>query len=422
MASTIVAGYRYRLLLYSALAICGALSRSTAEERTLAVDSASSSNVPTAGIRGHNAEAVAFSPDGRLVAAAFGGAPSDPLTTKLPAASGVLIWETESGKLLSTHGEYGDILKLRFSHDGKSLVYSRIYTPGDSVDDDVVVALDVTTGKTLTRFRNDSVFGVAMNNQVFVQRGQHCESFNLRGANNKGRKVHTDDFAFEHLSMSADGSRFAAAQRIGEPIVRDDGTPSLAKRSMLKGLGLFDTNNHQAIVEVQSDELNSCTALRLSPDGKRLITVHKNLVRFWDTSSLKEIQVLRVPFNGYVCPAFSPDGKQLALLTQQVLSATWKYTNTATGLATKLESIGDRTELWMYDIETAKVDRRWTFENGAFPTWHWGTNVLDHDPRRVAFSPDGRYLLVGCNDVVLINATTGKVVRKYDRNQSASAF
>src|SRR3954454_21162458 len=64
--------------------------------------------IPAREHRTDNAEAVAVSPDGRLVAAGFGG-PSNGRFPLRPNGGGLALWEADTGRLVRAVGEYGDI-------------------------------------------------------------------------------------------------------------------------------------------------------------------------------------------------------------------------------------------------------------------------------------------------------------------------
>ena len=103
-----------------------------------------------------NAQSVAVSADGRYVAAGFGGPLKDRFPQN-PNGGGVFVWERETGKFVFARGEFGDIIKLGFSRDGRYLAYSRVYTPGDSIEANGTVLVDLTTGKVVKGWRGSRV-------------------------------------------------------------------------------------------------------------------------------------------------------------------------------------------------------------------------------------------------------------------------
>jgi WD40 repeat protein len=87
---------------------------------------------------------VAFSPDGKWVAAGGAGPPQiglDAISTTLPTknASEIRLWDRATGRLVwSTLGELGEVHSLAFAPDGNALAFC---------DDEVVCVLDAHTGR-----------------------------------------------------------------------------------------------------------------------------------------------------------------------------------------------------------------------------------------------------------------------------------
>src|SRR5262245_8033815 len=75
--------------------------------------------------------------------------------------------------------------------------------------------------------------------------------------------------------------------------------------------------------------------------------------------------------------AFSPDGKTMAVLVDRLETAT----------------------LWIWDVQTGKNLRRFTL------------NVRTSGS--LMFTPDGRLLVIGLEEVYLLDSTTAKTVRKF---------
>src|SRR5262245_12039480 len=70
---------------------------------------------------GPGAVAVAVSADGKRVAAGFNGGGTGADGTR----GAVRVWEVETGKLVTAAPTRGDILKVAFGPDGKSVVWGR---------------------------------------------------------------------------------------------------------------------------------------------------------------------------------------------------------------------------------------------------------------------------------------------------------
>jgi dipeptidyl aminopeptidase/acylaminoacyl peptidase len=110
--------------------------------------------VPAVKHKGDNAAAVAISADGALVAAAYGG----PSTARFPlegTTGGLWVWDRKTGKQLYSLKEFGSILRVEFSRDGRCLAYTRIYTPGDSIHTARTALIDWKAGKVVHHWEAD---------------------------------------------------------------------------------------------------------------------------------------------------------------------------------------------------------------------------------------------------------------------------
>lgn len=362
-----------------------------------------------------NAQAVAFSPDGKRVAAAFGG-PSNGRFPLEPRGGGVAVWDTATGKLLAWAGEYGDIIRLEFSPDGKSLLYGRVYTPGDSIDDDVVVVLDPETGKSRKRWSGSATFAVQPRGGLVLVGSGECQTFDLDKFQPQGRLP----VPVRCLAASLDGSTLAAIHIVKEPLTRGGQVVPGVFSMIPKGLGLFDLAGLKQKDRTEYDQLRSCFGLALAPDGKLLATGHPlGIVRVWDTAKLAEPRKLEVGGKSQALPRFSPDGKTLTVLTQPANATRWNYNpKDPSGFDLKRQQADAGCDLIFHDVATLQPVRRWRFEDGRFGTWYARSGNSDlypeHNPARLAFSPDGKHVLVGCNGVVLVESATGKVVRQFE--------
>lgn len=369
-----------------------------------------------------NAHSVAFSRDGRLVSAGFGG----PATNRIPVqANGgyVVIWEAETGKVVQSSGEYGDIINLQFTSDNKAWLHSRVYTPGDSVDDNVSCLMHIADGKVLRRWSTSNSFVAAVSpvgHQIAIAEGREiCRIYDSTSpaqtaADPRGLSV-ADSYSGRCLAFSPDGATLVAVHGVLEPIVKADGTIARGRAIRTKGLTVFDSANWTARQSSVSDELLGCTALDVSRDGRWIATGHaQGIVRVWDGRTLQKSHELNLHTDTAVLPRFAPDGLTLAVLTQPANSPVWRYADTPSGFEFGREQVGTACELVIYQTDGFAELRRFRFQDGTFRTYHANGPRESLNPARMAFSPDGKQILVGCNGVVLIDAETGKIVRQYD--------
>lgn len=378
-------------------------------------------SVPAVEHRTGNAQSVAFSRDGRLVAAGFGG----PATRRIPVrADGgmIVIWETATGDVVRTSREYGDIINLRFSHDGKAWLHSRVYTPGDSVDDNVSCITSISDGSLIRRWSGHDSHVAASSptgGQIAIAQGRDiCRIFDASRPDQPPADARSlsvaDSYTGRCLAFSPRGELLVAVHGVLEPIVRDDGKPARGRAIRTKGLTIFNATSWTVRTSTVSDELLACTALDVSRAGRWIATGHaRGIVRVWDGQTLQLSQQLNLDTETAVLPRFSPDGRTLAVLTQPANSPVWRYADTPSGFEFGRRQVGTTCELVLYDTAGYGVRRHFRFQDGTFRTYHANRPQESLNPSRLAFSPDGRQILVGCNGVILLDTDTGRIVRQY---------
>lgn len=151
-----------------------------------------------------------------------------------------------------------------------------------------------------------------------------------------------------------------------------------------------------------------------APDGRTLATASKDgTVRVWDVFTGQVRALLRGHEGGVACVAFAPDGRTLAsggldgtivfwdLVAGNVQRRCTGHTDHVRALAfspdgATLASCGGTKLLCFWDVASGR-------SRTAIP--------LPESPLSLAFSPDGRWLAVGCDiDLHLHEASTGKRV------------
>jgi WD40 repeat protein len=137
-----------------------------------------------------------------------------------------------------------------------------------------------------------------------------------------------------------------------------------------------------AVARLGTVRLRPAHCLAFSPDGKTLATAEVGLIRFWDAATGRQVSQIAPRFHEEFCGAgflaFSPDGHRLAALGRGHEVGVW---NVRTG-----------ERLFCVELHTE------------------GCVALPSN-ERLAFTPDGRMLWAGSNDVAFaLDAATGKVM------------
>ena len=226
---------------------------------------------------------IAFSPDGKMVAAAGGGPQRD---------GEIKVWDTQSYQLLKTMRGHKDcIYSVAWSPDGK-LLASGSY-------DRAVKLWDATTGKEVRNLQDhiDAVFAVA-----FSPDGKHLASAS------QDRTVKIWDVAtgkrLYTLSDASDGLTSVAYSPSGEQIA----AVGYDKTIYVWRLTEDDGHLNQSLIAGE----DSLLALVWSPDGKVIITSSSDgSIRFRDTK-LDLMGVIDRQPDWVEAIAMSPDGKWLA--------------------------------------------------------------------------------------------------------------
>jgi len=337
-----------------------------------------------------NAQSVAFSPDGRFVAGGFGG-PGRAQTRVAPATGRVVVWEAATGRVVRWWPEHGDILRVAFDKDGRSLAYTRIYTPGDSVDDDKFVVVDVDSGDVLHERPSMAQFAVAAEANLIVvdeRRPPKLVAYDLA----KFEPQWSLDAPYaQAVAVSPDAAVVAAVHstppRAAAPAVRTR-TLSVFRRA------------DDARLELDSTDFADCRQIALSADVKLVATENNDgVVRLWDAVSLAKVAERPVGFEGHVQPVFAADGELL--------------------VGTQPRARGDDTAClvaWL-GRPAWEIKRTWLLADGGFATWYarfQGSAAPERNPARFAVSPDGKFLLVGASGLSLVEIATGRVVRRFD--------
>ncbi len=319
--------------------------------------------VPTLrGFRGYVYN-MAFSPDGRLLAAACGDH-----WYHVEAPGCVKVWEVATGKELHSFQGFGVFFAVAFSPDGKLLAAggadkepkNRMGLSGGTT------VWDLATGAEARTIRGPRVFSLAFaeggDDLVIgdragvgvwsIAQGIERRRFDARafqGGSNSG---------LHRLAFSPDRRRLAAGAFVWD----------------------FATGGHLLTLPKQVNRYGLC----FSPDGKQLATScggYENqlgAIKVYEAAGGKETLALQGGSTDVFCVVFSPDG-------QRLVSAGGQWNETMTLRSTFQARQPADVAVW--DLATGKRVFTLRGHNGAVHS--------------VAFSPDGKTLASGGTDAVI---------------------
>jgi WD40 repeat protein len=223
---------------------------------------------------------LAYSPDGRLVAAAH-ETPRD--------AGDIRVWRTDTGEQVQAFGDHGlGAVTVAFSPDGTRL----LTTSGD----EMLMAWDVHTGRQLMAIfarhqsllfhRTGAVFGLAGRRVAYKQ--PHL----FDGATGELVATLPPQGQVTALAASPDGRTLAAGMAIGNVYLTD-----FATGTRIGGL---------------VGHVSSVRAIAFSPDNTRVVTGSLDgNVRLWDATTGNPVREFVGHEGGVEQALFSPDGRRV---------------------------------------------------------------------------------------------------------------
>lgn len=327
-----------------------------------------------------NAQGVAVSADGRLVATAKSGMsnsefPPRPHPT-IEKCGLIQVWDAASGKMLARMQTYGDFTRLRFSPDGSRLVSCRLYTPGDGLEMSEVQVWDVATGKSLQAFDRCHGFAISpAGDTLAVLSRTRCVLYDA-ATFEKVKQIEPLGRAIS-IEFTPDGSSLLGIQPVGDrfQIIRCD----VASRQ---------------VVARSSEVDGAFYTLAMAPAQPLVATGHPGMIVLWDRQGLTPVRKFETLDRGLQYPFLSPTGQWLGAGSQ---------------------TTGD---VEFFDLEVGKSLQRYTFQRGTLHTYHPRTDndriCPERDPGRFVFLPDGESFLAGCFGGMVRLVSNGQEVRRFE--------
>jgi WD40 repeat protein/serine/threonine-protein kinase RIO1 len=282
---------------------------------------------------------VAFNPDGRLLAAADGSA---------GAAAGVPVWRVDSGELVATVGDAGEaIASARFSPEGARIL--TVSVPGR------VAAWDVAGGKKIHAYaarvqpafsRAGAVFGLD-GTRVGGGVGQVFDATTGRLLASEVRPRPTTAIA-----ASADGRLMAVGVPLGDVHLMDFATgrhlarlvghagaveavaftaagDRLASGGADGTARIWGVDSHESLLVLRGHEA-PVRAVMFTSDGRRLVTSSADgTVRIWDVGLGTELLSLPGQREHPQAVALGPDGDVILTADESGRVSLWGLSNAA---------------------------------------------------------------------------------------------
>ncbi len=326
---------------------------------------------------GGQTSAVAFSRDGRWLVTAGKAAP--------------IAWDATAFARLSVVGHRDEVVALSFARDGKHFA--------SGAGDHTIRLWDVATAKEL---RRQSTGALACADGIAVIGADElvaaCDDDTLRrwSADGTQRSLATDVW-LRQVSLSPDGSTLAAGHESGR-------------------LALIDLKAWKIATE-KTLHAHFIDGVQFTPGGRLVTASLDDHVRVWRTPELEQDYDVKVNTdNGVLAAALSPDGKTLAIGTQEGRIEVWD-TNSASW---RVRDIGDEKIGTIWKLAYA-ADGRTAYtasDDGIVRGWDTATwkptatlDATEGSATALALSPDGKTLVAGYRSgaIAIWDVATGQL-------------
>lgn len=378
---------------------------------------------------------MAFSSDGRLLAAAHGSHGTE---------GTVRIWDMQQKKEIAAWDEPKGIYSVHISPDGRLGLYSIL-------DDNLVKIRAIESGEEMLKI----AMGGAPARVRFSPDGKTFVTATTKGAlklwdakeGNELKSLASLEFNLQCVAFSRDGKRIVAGggpygedrfgwagvweiatgNQIAEMKDMPDSVLGIAISPDGKLVATAGRDNVARLWRAESGEIVSTLSghqsslewVDFSPDGKMLASAsYDSTAKLWEVDTGRELATLQVPYSGVVMSTrFSPDGKTLATAGQGGIVRLWNVDSHEQTAKLEPEEV-------IRDAQSAILSIACSPDGSTIASAHQDKTVRLRDYRTgklrrvlceddaevscVAFSPDSKILAAGsCDNTVKLWKVAG---------------
>lgn len=308
---------------------------------------------------------------------------------------GVRSWSWWSGIEQEFASPYGDIVQVSFLQKESFFGAWRVYTPGDGLNGNQFTIHKIGQKDPILSGEYGTSFATFSHSapQTALVGGWSKIAFFASGKTqgslpNKAERPDTTA-----ITLSSNGRYAAISQR--------NATKDIKKYH--DEILWIDTFKKKILTTTIRPFSYPLERLALTNDGHLAIAT-RGYAEIWDLK--REKRLLGIDQQGFpeLLPLYSPDQKTFLLISQASIGQSWTYARTPSGFNFANPSNHKDTKIFFYDANTYKIQKIWTIQQCLFRTTYFRFGSIrgpEHNPERVAFSPDGRVIAIGCNGGVL---------------------